>query len=329
MRALVTGATGFVGSAVARRLVAGGVEVRALVRAGSDRRNLEGVDCEIVTGDLTVPETLRRAVTRCEAVYHVAADYRLWVRDPDALYRTNVDGTKAVLRAAAASGARRIVYTSSVATIGFTPDGAPADEATPVTETDMIGHYKRSKFRAEEAVRRLIADERVPAVIVNPSTPFGPRDAKPTPSGRIVIDAAKGRMPVYVDTGLNVVHVDDVADGHLLALDKGRIGERYVLGGENMPLRDIVTIVAGMAGARPPLFRVPIGPLMPLAFLAELFGRLTGIEPRLTMDALRMARKRMYYASDKAKRELGYAPRPAVEALGDAVAWYRENGYLR
>ncbi len=327
---LVTGATGFVGAAVARRLIAAGEAVRFLHRAGSDMRNIDGLPGARVVGDLGDPASLARAVAGCAAVYHVAADYRLWVPRPAEIYRINVDGSVALIRAAMAAGVRRIVYCSSVAVLGINKDGTPADEETPVTLADMIGHYKRSKFLAEEAVRRLVAEEKAPVVIVNPSTPVGPRDIKPTPTGRLIRDAALGKMPAYVDTGLNVVHVDDVAEGHLLAYAKGRVGERYILGGDDMPLRDILAVVAAAAGRKAPSLRLPRRALYPLAYGVESWARfVSGKEPLFTVDGLRMAGKRMYFSSAKAKRELGYAPRPGRAALEDAVAWLREAGLLR
>jgi dihydroflavonol-4-reductase len=328
MTTLVTGATGFVGSSVVKALLARGEPVRALIRAGSNRHNLRDLPVETVEGDLEQPSTLRRAVAGCRALYHVAADYRLWAPRPGAMYRVNVDGTRALLRAAADAGVERIVYTSSVATLGLDP-GGPADETTPATIDDMIGHYKRSKYLAEQAVHELIEREGVAAVIVNPSAPIGPGDIRPTPTGRVVLDAAKGRIPAYVDTGLNVVHVDDVAAGHLLAYERGAIGQRYILGGQNLTLGEILTLIAGLAGRRPPRLCLPGGLIMPLAYLSELAARLGGgAEPLLTVDGLRMARKRMHYSSAKAERELGYRSRPAADAVSDALAWFRHNGYL-
>lgn len=328
MRALVTGATGFVGSAVLRHLVEAGHEVRALVRPSSDRRNLQDVACEPVIGDLTDRTSLENAASGCEAVFNVAADYRLWVTDPDAMYRANVDGTRNVLLAAAEAGAARIVHTSSVAAIGMRDDGASADEETHAEVERLVGPYKRSKFLSDVEARRLAAEEGVPVVVVNPAAPFGPRDTRPTPTGRMVVEVGRGRMPAYIDTGLNVVHVDDVARGHLLAHDKGVIGERYILGGDNMALRDILEVIARHLGRAPPRIRLPRVPLFPVAWIAEAVGRLAGFEPALTIDALRMAKRPMYYSSDKAKRVLGYAPRPGVEALRDAADWYRDNGYF-
>ncbi|MFO1060606.1 MAG: NAD-dependent epimerase/dehydratase family protein [Dongiaceae bacterium] len=327
MTVLVTGATGFIGSAVARRALAAGADVRVLARPGGDRRNLAGLKVEIVEGDLRRPESLAAALDGCRALFHVAADYRFWVPDPAELYRANVDGTLALMRAAAEAGVERIVYTSSVATLGIPGDGTPGDEATPVDLADMIGAYKRSKFLAEARVRAL-ATAGLPAVIVNPSAPVGPRDVKPTPTGRIIVDAAAGRMPAFVDTGLNIVHVEDCAEGHWLAFERGRPGERYVLGGEDLSLRQILGIVADLTGRPPPRIRLPHRPVMGLAHLAERWARLTGRPPFATVDELRMAEKHMFFSSAKAAAELGYRARPAREAIGDAVAWFRAAGYL-
>ena len=328
MTALVTGATGFVGSAVARRLIERGEEVRVLVRPQSDRRNIEGLDLEIVTGDLTDRRSLEQAVAGCTALYHLAADYRLWAPRPQEIYDTNVDGTGELMRAAAEAGVRRIVYTSSTATLGHARDGIPADEETPATLEDMIGPYKRSKFLAEAEVRRLARNQGLPVVIVNPSTPVGPRDIKPTPTGRMIVQAASGRIPAYVDTGLNVVHVDDVAEGHLLAYQHGQMGERYILGGDNLTLKQILTEIAELCGRRPPRLRLPAAAVLPIAAAAEAFSRLRGgREPMVTRDAVRMSRKKMYFSAEKAKRALAYAPRPAKAALVDAVHWFRRHGY--
>jgi dihydroflavonol-4-reductase len=328
MTVLLTGASGFIGAAVLRRLLEAGHRVRALVRAGSDWRNVEGLEVEIVVGDLTDPASVRAALDGCVGLFHVAADYRLWVRDPAQMFAVNVDGTRDLMLAALDAGVRRIVYTSSVATLGLHGRGAVADEETPVTFEDMIGPYKRSKFLAEVEVQRLIAGKKLPAVIVNPSTPVGPRDIKPTPTGRMIVEAAAGRMPAYVDTGLNVVHVDDVADGHLMAYEKGVVGERYILGGENMPLSEILVEIARIAGHKPPKYRVPHSAVMPIAAASETWCRIVGGEPFVTMDGVRLARKRMYFSSDKAGRSLGYSPRPAKNALRDAVAWFRESGHF-
>ena len=325
---LVTGATGFVGSAVARALLSAGREVRVLARPGGDRRNLAGLSVEIAAGAMEDAASLARAVAGCRYLFHVAADYRLWVPDPAAMYRANVEGTRALMLAALAAGVERVVYTSSVATLGLVAGGS-ADEETPSRLDDMIGPYKRSKFIAEEVVRALVAERGLPAVIVNPSTPVGPGDLKPTPTGRLILEAAKGHMPGYVDTGLNVVHVDDVAAGELMAAERGRVGERYILGGENLALAAILAEVAHAAGKRPPRLKVPY----PVAFAAAAVGaataRVTGREPFTTLDGVRMSKKKMYFSSAKASRELGYHPRPARDAIADAVAWFAANGYLK
>jgi dihydroflavonol-4-reductase len=326
---LLTGATGFVGSAVARALAARGHRLRLLVRPTSDRRNLAGVDAELALGDLTDAASLARAVAGCRYVFHVAADYRLWVPDAEAMLRANVDGTLAVMRAAQSAGVERIVHCSSVAALGVTDDGTPADETTPTNDADFIGTYKRSKFLGERAVMDLVRQEGLPAVVVNPSAPVGPRDIKPTPTGKMIRDAAAGRVPAYIDTGLNMVHVDDVAEGHLLALERGQIGERYVLGGENLLLKDILALVADVVGRRAPRIEVPEALVWPAAWLMEGLARLTGIPPMMTRDHIKMARHKMYYSSAKAMRELGYAPRPLRAAVEDAVAWFRANGMLR
>ena len=330
MTTLVTGATGFVGAAVVRRLLARGETVRVLTRPASDRSNIDDLPVEIALGDLLAPDSLPAALSDCRSLYHVAADYRLWAPKPEAMYQANVEGSRNLIRHAMAAGVERIVYTSSVAVLGRTADGRPADEETPVTIDDMIGHYKRSKFLAEEAVRSLIADEDAPVTIVNPSTPIGPRDIKPTPTGRMIVEAAAGRMPAYVDTGLNIVHVDDVAEGHLLAHDRGRIGERYVLGGQDMTLAEILRAIAEIVGRPPPKVRLPHNLILPIAVLAESWARLfkTG-EPFVTIDGIRMAKKRMFFSSAKAKAALGYSHRPPQDALRDAVAWFEGNGYLK
>ena len=327
--AFVTGASGFVGSAVARLLIERGFAVRALARATSPRGNLENLAVEIVEGDMRDPEDMRRAIGGARYVLHVAADYRLWARDPEEIVRNNVAGARAVMEAAKQARVERVVYTSSVATLKPGTLEDPADETRRLTEAQAIGAYKRSKVAAERVVERMIGDEGIPAVIVNPSTPIGPRDIKPTPTGRIVVKAASGRMPAYLDTGLNLAHVDDVAEGHLLALEKGRIGESYILGGENVTLREMLGVIAELSGRRPPRFRLRRAPLFPLAFAVELGARLTGKEPFLTRDALRMAGHHMFFTSARAMCELGYRPRPCRLALEDAIAWYRGAGYLR
>ncbi len=324
---LLTGATGFVGSAVARNLAARGHRLRLLVRAGSDRRNLTGVEAELAEGDLREPRSLAAAAAGCRYVVHVAADYRIWVPDPGAMIAANVAGTTALMEAALAAGVERVVHCSSVAALGLDPNGGEADEDTRVTVEAIAGVYKRSKYQAEQAVLRLVRERGLPAVIVNPAGPVGPRDIKPTPTGRMIADAAAGRIPAYVDTGLNIVHVDDVAEGHALALERGRIGERYILGSENLLLRDLLSIVAEEAGRRPPRIALPVAPLWPVAIASEFLARF-GAEPMVTRDHLRMARKKMFFSSAKAMRELGYTPRPARLAVRDAIAWFRAAGMV-
>jgi dihydroflavonol-4-reductase len=329
MTTLVTGATGFVGAAVLRRLAEAGHNVRVLVRPISDRLNLANVDCEIVTGDLTEPDSLKRAVRKCEAVFHVAADYRIWVPDREKMNRVNVQGTIDLILAAAAAGVSRIVYTSSVATLRLGDNGLPADEESQAELSDMIGAYKQSKFLAEREVKRLVTDAAIPVIIVKPTAPFGPGDVKPTPTGRMVVEAASGRMPAYVNTGLNVVHVDDVADGHLRAYEKGAVGESYILGGENKTLQWILATVAELTGQRPPRICLPHWFITPIAYIWEGVTRMSGSgEPMMTVDSVRMSRKFMYFSSEKACRELGYSPRPAIEALRDEIEWFYKHGYL-
>lgn len=327
MTTLVTGASGFIGSAVVRGLLQAGHEVRVLLRAQSNRCNIEGLPVSVATGDLTDRPSLERALKGCEALFHVAADYRIWVPDPDDLYRINVSGTRDLMLAAGAAGVKRVVYTSSVATLGLNGDHSPSDEDTPVTLAEMIGHYKRSKFLAEQAVHKLVQEAGLPAVIVNPSAPVGPRDVKPTPTGRLVLDAAKGRMPAYVDTGLNVVHVDDVATGHVLAFERGRIGQRYILGACNMTLIEILRAIAEISGHRPPRLRLPPNVVLPFAYLSEMWARMTGGEPRISVDGVRLAKKYMFFSIDKARRELGFDPRPVDQALRDAIDWFRQHDY--
>jgi dihydroflavonol-4-reductase len=325
---LVTGATGFVGSAVARALARRGQPLRLLVRPSGDRRNLDGLEAELVEGDLSRPETLERAVAGCGQVYHVAADYRLWVPDPEAMMRANVDGSVALLRAAHAAGVERAVYCSSVAALGLIGDGTVSDETTPVDPAKIVGTYKQSKYRAEQAVRSLGRELGLAIVTVNPSTPVGPRDIKPTPTGVMIRDAAAGRMPAYVDTGLNIVHVDDVAEGHLLAMERGTPGEKYILGGEDMTLAQLFCLVAERAGVRGPYTRLPRQLLHPVALASEALARGFGIEPRVTREMLAMSRKKMFFSSAKARAALGYSPRPASEAVADAIAWFRANGMV-
>jgi dihydroflavonol-4-reductase len=326
-RVFITGASGFVGSAVARELSRAGFALRALVRAGSPRSNLDGLDTEIVEGDMRDERAVFAAAKGARYVFHVAADYRLWVPDPGEIVKANVDGTRMVMEAAKAAGAERIVYTSSVATLKLCEDGVPADESAPLREDEAIGAYKRSKVAAERLVERMIEDG-LPTVIVNPSTPVGPRDRRPTPTGRMIVEAASGRVPAFVDTGLNLVHVDDVAAGHLAALRSGRIGERYILGGENMTLAELLGRIARLTGRSPPRLCLPRAPLYPLAFIAEMAAHLTKREPLLTLDGLRMSKQLMFFTSAKAERELGYRPRPAEEGIRDAIEWSRRAGLV-
>lgn len=318
---LVTGATGFVGSAVARQLAERGFKVRALVRRSSPRANLEGVDLEPVEGDMLDKASMRRALDGARYLFHVAADYRLWAKDPQEIIRNNLKGTGAVMDAALEAGVERLVYTSSVATLKPRTDGVAVDETAPADMLSAVGAYKKSKTAAERLVERMVADQGLPAVIVNPSTPIGPRDIKPTPTGKMIRDAALGRMPAYVDTGLNIVHVDDVAEGHVLALERGEIGERYILGGEDYALGTLFAEVARQAGRAPPRLRLPIGPLVPLALACEALARF-GVEPLVTRETLAMARKKMFFSHIKAGEKLGYRPRPAADAIRDAVAWF-------
>ena len=325
---LLTGGTGFVGSAIARALLESGYRVRALARPSSVRNNLAGLGLETIDGDICDPATLDLAMKGVRYVVHAAADYRLWARDPGALARTNVEGTGNVMAAALRGGCERVVHTSSVATIAPRDDG-DADETSPLDEAAAIGAYKRSKVAAERMVEAMVARDRLPAVIVNPSTPIGPRDIKPTPTGRIIVEAASGRIPAFVDTGMNLVHVDDVARGHVEALLKGRIGERYILGGDNVLLVMMLSDIARLTGRRAPRWKLPRAPLYPLASVAEVFARMTSREPFLTRDGLKMSEHRMFFSSAKAARELGYRARPYVEGLRDALAWFREAGYVR
>jgi dihydroflavonol-4-reductase len=326
-KALVTGASGFVGSGVARALAARGLEVRALVRPGSPRQHLAGLPIEFVSGDLRDAHAVRASMQDVRFLFHVAADYRLWARDPNEIVTNNVTGTRIVMEAASAAGVERIVYTSSVATLECKGKGEAADESRQVREGETIGAYKRSKLLAEQLVERMVA-EGLPAVIVNPSTPIGPRDVKPTPTGRLIFEAAAGRMPAFVDTGLNMVHVDDVAEGHIAALLRGRIGERYILGGQNASLSEILAEVARQTGRAAPRIKIPRAAIYPIAYAAEAVAQRTGREPFVTVDGLRMSKKRMYFTAAKAERELGYRARPYAEGIRDAIAWFRQAGRL-
>ena len=328
-KVLVTGASGFVGSAVARALQTRGVRPRVMVRASSPRGNLDGLDCDVAVGDLTDAASVARAAEGMRYIFHVAADYRLWTRDPDAMIRTNVEGVRAVMEAALAHGVERVVHTSSVATLRLKGATGPVDETAPMTPDEAIGPYKRSKVMAERLVERMVAEQALPAVIVNPSTPIGPRDIRPTPTGRIIVEGATGRIPAFIQTGLNLAHVDDIAEGHLQALEKGRIGERYVLGGQDVSLEGLLAAIADLVGRKAPTIELPRGPLYPLAVGAEAVAMITGKEPFITLDALNMARYRMFFSSAKAEAELGYRARPYAEAVADAVAWFRQAGYFK
>jgi dihydroflavonol-4-reductase len=328
MLAFVTGATGFVGSHVARVLAEQGADLRLLVRSGSDPKNIEGLKADRVAGDLCDPASLEKAMAGCDVVFHVAADYRLWVRDPERMYRANVEGTRAILKAALQNGVRRVVYTSSVATMGFTSNGHAVDENSPVSLNNMIGPYKRSKFLAEEVAIEA-GHSGMDVVVVNPSTPVGERDIKPTPTGRIILDFLKKKFPAYVDTGLNLVDVSECAHGHVAALEKGRSGERYILGGENLTLKQILDKLAVITGLPSPKVRVPYVVALATGVVDEILtGRILKREPRATIDAVRMGRKKMFVSSSKAARELGWKIVPVDDALRCAVDWFSANGYV-
>ena len=324
--ALVTGASGFVGSAVARKLQARGFDLRLTVRATRPSRLPCGLVADIVTADMRDKDAMAAAMKGARYVFHCAADYRLWARNPEEIVWNNLEGTRAVMEAAREAGVERVIYTSSVATLKPLDD-RPADETSRHTESTVIGAYKRSKLVAERFVE-LMAGDGFPVVIVNPSTPIGPRDIKPTPTGRIIVEAATGKMPAFLDTGLNLVHVDDVAEGHLLALEKGRLGESYILGGQDVSLRRMLADIAELSGRKAPTLALPRAPLFPLAYIAEAIAGVTGREPFLTADALRMAKYRMYFTSAKAERELGYTARPYAEALTEAYSWFKRAGYI-
>ena len=327
MKSLVTGANGFVGSAVVRCLLAAGHEVRAFVRPGSDQRNLTQLPIETVEGDMRDATSIKRAVIGCDSLFHVAADYRLWVPNPATMYDINVNGTEALILAGAEAGMSRMVYTSSVATLGLNLNGLPADEETPSSLGSITGHYKRSKFLAEQVVQKLVREYQLPLVIVNPSTPIGPRDIKPTPTGRIVLDTLRGKMPAYVNTGLNIAHVDDIANGHLLAYRHGVQGERYILGGDNMTLLQILQAIDYIISKPSKRRSIPIKLMLPIAHAMEIVAKITKTEPRATVDSIHMAKKIMFFSSAKAARELGYQSRPAVEAIKDAVDWFKRANY--
>lgn len=326
-KALVTGASGFVGSGVARKLAERGLVVRALVRQGSPTQHLAGLDIEFVTGDLRDPDSVRAAMKDVRWLFHVAADYRLWARDPNEIVENNMRSTRVAMEEAKRAGVERVVYTSSVATLKTGPTGETFDETISLDESHAIGAYKRSKLLAERLVDEMVA-QGLPAIIVNPSTPVGPRDVKPTPTGRLIFEAAVGRVPAFVDTGLNMVHVDDVAEGHLAAIERGRVGERYILGGQNAALSDILATVAQQTGRRAPRMKLPRSAIYPVAYVAEALARRSGREPFVTVDGLRMSKNRMFFTSAKAERELGYRARPYAEGIKDAIAWFRQAGRL-
>jgi dihydroflavonol-4-reductase len=327
MQVFLTGATGFLGSHVARILSEQGASLRLLVRPTSNLKNLEGLKAETAQGDLRDPASLEKAMSGCDTVFHVAADYRLWLRDPDEMYRSNVEGTRAILEAARENGIKNVVYTSSVATIGFTGNGRPADEDSPVSLADMIGHYKRSKFMAEQVATEA-GRSGLRVITVNPTTPIGEQDVKPTPTGRIVVDFLKGKFPAYVETGLNLVDVRECARGHVAALEKGKTGERYILGGENLTLKQILDKLSAISGLPSPTIKLPYF----VAYIAgavdqTISGSMLGREPRATIETVRMGRKKMWATSAKAERELGWKTIPAENALHRAVEWFRKNGY--
>jgi len=325
---LVTGASGFVGSAVARKLVEAGFSVRALVRGTSPRKHLAGLDLDFFEGDLRDRKSVARAIAGMRYVFHVAADYRLWARDPSEIFASNVEGTRNLMEEAMRAGVERVIYTSSVATIALRTDGMAADETSPLREDQGIGAYKRSKIAAERLVEAMVTERGLAAVIVNPSTPIGPGDVRPTPTGRIIIEAAKGRIPAFIDTGLNLVHVDDVASGHLAALRHGKIGERYILGGQDVLFSQMLRDIAGLVGRRAARVRLPWRALIPVAVIAEAVANVTGREPFATLDGVYMAKYRMFFASTKAEQELGYRSRRYTEGIDDAVRWFRDAGYL-
>ena len=330
MKTLITGATGFVGAAVSRELLKKGHKVKALVRQSSVLDNLKNLDVEIVQGDLKDKDSLKRCLKDCKYLFHVAADYRLWVPKPKEIYENNVTGTENLMEEALSLGIEKIVYTSSVAVLGKPIEGDVANEKTPVNVDQMIGHYKKSKYLAEEKVKELYKTKKLPVVIVNPAAPVGPRDIKPTPTGKMILDAAMKKIPAYLDTGLNIVHVDDVAKGHLQAFNKGILGERYILGGDNMTFKEILEMISVLCGHNPPKIQLPKKPLYPIGYIFEIFARLFNLKnPMLTVDMIRMAEKKMFFSSEKAKKELNYKYKSAKNALKDAIQWFIDNGYCR
>jgi dihydroflavonol-4-reductase len=326
MKALVTGATGFVGGAVARALVRAGVDVRVLARPDASLRTVDGLPVERVSGDLRDPASLRRALAGCRQLYHVAAHYALWARDPAVFYDVNVTGTKNMMVAAQEAETERIVYCSTIGAIGLPPDGGPGTEETPVSLAQMAGHYKRSKYLAEQEVLRM-AGSGLPVVIVNPSAPVGAGDVRPTPTGQVIVDFMKGRMWAYIETGMNIVDVDDVAAGHLLAMEKGRVGERYILGTKNLTLREVFEILSRLTGVKAPSVKLPRGFVLPLAYLNLALAQMTGIPPRIPLEGVKMAKYTMHYDCSKAIRELGIPQTPPEVALEKAVGWFKNHGY--
>jgi dihydroflavonol-4-reductase len=326
MKTFISGATGFLGASIVRELLRDGNEVRALVRKGADTSNLTGLDIELWQGDLRDGEGLKQGLKGCDVLYHAAADYRLWTRDPADMYRVNVDGTAAILEAALSNGVSRVVYTSSVGTLGNPGDGTPGNESTPVSFNDMVGHYKKSKFLAEREAERFL-ERGLPLVIVNPSTPVGPLDIKPPPTGKIIVDFLNRRMPAYLDTGLNIIAVEDCARGHILAAQKGQVGRKYILGNTNLTLREIFSILAEITGLPAPRVRLPYTPILLAAYVNEALSRLTGREPLIPLAGVQMAAKFMYFDSSRAVRELGLPQTPVAEALQRAVEWFRLNRY--
>jgi dihydroflavonol-4-reductase len=326
MKTFITGATGFLGASIVRELLRDGNEVRALVRKGADTANLAGLDVEMWQGDLRDGEGLKQGLKGCDVLYHAAADYRLWTRDPSEMYRTNVDGTVAILEEALANGVSRVVYTSSVGTLGNPGDGTPGNEETPVRFSDMVGHYKKSKFLAEREAERFV-ERGLPLVIVNPSTPVGPLDIKPTPTGRIIVDFLNRKMPAYLDTGLNIIAVEDCARGHILAAQKGQVGRKYILGNTNLTLREIFATLEEITGLAAPRVRLPYTPILLAAYINEGISKLTGRQPLIPLAGVQMAAKFMYFDPARAVRELGLPQTPIAEALQRAVEWFRHNGY--
>src|SRR5262245_6665291 len=327
MKVLVTGATGFVGGAVARALVERGIDVRIMARAGSNLQNLQGLTHELVEGDLRDQASLRKALIGCRQLYHVAAHYALWAKDPSIFYDVNVTGTKNLMEAARDVGTERIVYCSTIGAIGLPPEGGLGTEETPISLEQMAGHYKRSKYLAEQEVFKL-AKAGLPVVIVNPSAPVGVGDVKPTPTGQIIIDFMKGRMPAYIETGMNIVDVEDVATGHLLAMEKGRIGERYILGNKNLMLREVLEILSRLTGVKAPTIKLPRLAILPLAYFNQWIANFTGQSPRIPLAGVKMAKYKMHYDCSKAIRELGIPQTPPEVALGKAVQWFRSHGYV-